>query len=43
MQLGIYHGGAAAKLRAAGITVIQDRCIMVEHRRLFGAGAHPEN
>lgn len=43
MQLGIYHGIAAAKLRAAGITVIQDRCIMVEHRRLFGPAAHPEN
>lgn len=37
MQLGIYHGAAAAELRAEGITVIQDRCIMVEHRRLLGA------
>jgi hypothetical protein len=37
MQLGIYHGSAAAKLRAQGITVIQDRCIMVEHRRLKNA------
>lgn len=35
LQLGIYHGPAAAELRAAGITVIQDRCIMVEHRRLM--------
>jgi predicted CoA-binding protein len=35
MQLGIHNGGAAAKLRAAGIQVIQDRCIMVEHRRLL--------
>jgi predicted CoA-binding protein len=44
MQLGIYHGTAAAQLRAAGITVIQDRCIMVEHRRLLGTGAaHSEN
>ncbi len=34
MQLGIYHGAAAAQLRAAGIRVVQDRCIMVEHRRL---------
>ena len=39
MQLGIHHGSAAAELRAAGITVIQDRCIMVEHRRLTDAGA----
>jgi predicted CoA-binding protein len=37
MQLGIHHGSAAAELRAAGITVIQDRCIMVEHRRLSDA------
>jgi hypothetical protein len=35
MQLGIVHGGAAARLRAAGIQVVQDRCIMVDHRRLF--------
>jgi predicted CoA-binding protein len=35
MQLGILHGGATASLRAAGIQVVQDRCIMVEHRRLF--------
>lgn len=43
MQLGIYHGSAAAKLRAQGITVIQDRCIMVEHRRLIGPATHLEN
>lgn len=36
MQLGIYHGQAAAELRAVGIQVIQDRCIMVDHRRLVG-------
>jgi len=34
MQLGIQHAGAAARLRAAGIQVLQDRCIMVDHRRL---------
>jgi predicted CoA-binding protein len=33
MQLGIHHGPSAAKLRAAGIKVIQDRCIMVEHKQ----------
>jgi hypothetical protein len=43
MQLGIYHGAAAADLRAEGITVVQDRCIMVEHRRLIGARTSPEN
>ena len=35
MQLGIHHGSATASLRAAGIAVVQDRCIMVEHRRLI--------
>lgn len=39
MQLGIHHDTAAARLRAAGIRVVQDRCVMVEHRRLLGAGA----
>jgi len=37
MQLGIHHGEAAQRLREAGIEVIQDRCIMVEHRRLLAA------
>ncbi|MGH0037678.1 MAG: CoA-binding protein [Myxococcota bacterium] len=36
MQLGIQHGESAARLRAAGLRVVQDRCIMVEHRRLLG-------
>lgn len=34
MQLGIHHGPSAHRLREAGIDVIQDRCIMVDHRRL---------
>ncbi|MFT4046971.1 MAG: CoA-binding protein [Solimonas sp.] len=33
-QLGIRNDEAAARLRAAGIQVVQDRCLMVEHRRL---------
>jgi predicted CoA-binding protein len=37
MQLGIHNGEAAQRLREAGIVVIQDRCIMVEHRRVLGA------
>jgi predicted CoA-binding protein len=37
MQLGIYHGQAASELRAAGMTVIQDRYIMVDPRHLSGA------
>ncbi len=36
MQLGIHHGPSAQQLREAGIEVIQDRCIMVDHRRLLG-------
>jgi predicted CoA-binding protein len=37
LQLGIRHDEAAARLDAAGIRVVQDRCLMVEHRRLLGA------
>lgn len=35
MQLGIRNEEAAEKARMAGRIVIQDRCMMVEHRRLF--------
>jgi predicted CoA-binding protein len=37
MQLGIRHDESARRLEAAGIAVVQDRCIMVDHRRLLGA------
>lgn len=36
MQLGISHPEARARLEAAGIAVVEDRCLMVEHARLFG-------
>lgn len=36
LQLGIRNDAVAAALRAAGIDVVQDRCLMVEHRRLLG-------
>lgn len=39
-QLGIRHDESAARLRAAGIRVVQDACLMVEHARLAGR-AHP--
>jgi predicted CoA-binding protein len=36
LQLGIRGDASAARLCAAGIDVVQDRCLMVEHRRLLG-------
>jgi predicted CoA-binding protein len=33
MQLGIRSEDAAMRLTAAGIDVVQDRCLLVEHRR----------
>ena len=33
MQLGIENEEAAGKARAAGLVVIEDACILVEHRR----------
>lgn len=33
-QLGIRNDAVAAALEAAGITVVQDRCTLAEHRRL---------
>jgi hypothetical protein len=35
-QLGIRHDGAARRLAEAGIRVVQDRCMMPDHRRLLG-------
>jgi hypothetical protein len=36
LQLGIRHAGARARAEAAGMVFVEDRCISVEHRRLFG-------
>lgn len=36
LQLGIVHHEAAARARAAGLEVVQDRCIKMEHCRYFG-------
>jgi hypothetical protein len=33
MQLGVVHEEAAQKARAAGLAVVQDKCLKVEHRR----------
>ena len=35
MQLGIAHEGAAAKAEAAGLQVVMDRCMAVDHRMLM--------
>jgi predicted CoA-binding protein len=34
LQLGIAHDEAAETLARTGIRVVQDRCLLVEHRRL---------
>ena len=36
MQIGVIHEEAAAKARAAGLDVVMDRCVKIEHARLFG-------
>lgn len=35
MQIGIEHPDAAARAEEAGLQVVQDRCMRVEHRRLL--------
>lgn len=34
LQLGIRDPASTARLEAAGVDVVEDRCLMVEHRRL---------
>lgn len=36
LQLGLADAEAEAIARAGGLTVIADRCLWIEHRRLFG-------
>ena len=38
MQLGISHPAAAAKAEAAGLLVVQDHCIKIDHRVLQSRG-----
>jgi len=36
MQLGVINEEAARRARAAGLEVVMDRCMKIEHGRLFG-------
>jgi predicted CoA-binding protein len=38
MQLGVTHPAAAAKAEAAGLLVVQDRCLMIDHGALLARG-----
>jgi uncharacterized protein len=36
MQLGVIHEEAAERARKAGLEVVMDRCVKIEHARVFG-------
>ena len=38
MQLDVTHPAAAAKAEAAGLMVVQDRCLKIDHRVLQSSG-----
>ena len=39
VQLGIINEPAAITAQSAGIHVVMDRCVLIEHARLFGSNA----
>lgn len=45
MQLGVIHHEAARRAEVAGLQVVMDRCVKIEHARLMGgaeAASRPE-
>jgi predicted CoA-binding protein len=36
MQLGVENGDARRKAEAAGLEVVENRCVKIEHGRFFG-------
>ncbi len=36
MQLGVQHAEARSRAEAAGLEVVENRCVKIEHARLFG-------
>ncbi|MFZ2294957.1 MAG: CoA-binding protein [Polaromonas sp.] len=38
MQLGVAHAAAAASAEAAGLLVVQDHCLKIDHRVLLSSG-----